>query len=148
MPHKHTVAASICAQLAMALATSCLRISGGARRHHKPLCCLEALNLACQGCMGAASQAAVQVSDPSFETAQSELSQLRAQLQKAQAAAGRSGAQNGGRAQVGAQTQHTSCSSPNSCLACLPADCRFLPSLDRVMYGVADHCNDSVALSC
>ncbi|CAK0771701.1 hypothetical protein CVIRNUC_003887 [Coccomyxa viridis] len=39
------------------------------------------------------------VSDPSFETAQSELSQLRAQLQKAQAAAGRSGPQNGGRAQ-------------------------------------------------
>ena len=50
--------------------------------------------------MRAATRAAVQASDPSFETAQSELSQLRAQLQKAQAAAGRSGVQNGGRAQV------------------------------------------------
>ena len=59
--------------------------------------------------MKAATRAAAQVSDPSFETAQSELSQLRAQLQKAQAAAGRSGPQNGGRGQVCAQTQRTGC---------------------------------------
>ena len=63
---------------------------------------IRPMTLTCRGCMRASSQAAVQVSDPSFETAQSELSQLRAQLHKAQAAAGRSGAQNGGRAQVGA----------------------------------------------
>ena len=71
--------------------------------------------------MRAASRAAVQVSDPSFETAQSELSQLRAQLQKAQAAAGRSGAQNGGRAQVGAQTLGHM--SPIPCLTRLLAVC-------------------------
>ena len=77
--------------------------------------------------MRAASQAIVQVSDPSFETAQSELSQLRAQLQKAQAAAGRTGTQNGGRAQVGAQTPHTCC--PFLRLPGLPYWAKFVAEL-------------------
>lgn len=88
------------------------------------------------------------MSDPSFETAQSELSQLRAQLQKAQAAAGRSGPQNGGRAQVCAQTQRTGCPFPTFCPACIPAQCRVLPSLGKVIYGAVEHCSTSVAPSC
>ena len=98
--------------------------------------------------MRAASQAAVQVSDPSFETAQSELSQLRAQLQKAQAAAGRSGTQNGGRAQVGAQTQRTSCSSPSSRPARLLADCSLSIYTGERDILFAEHCNNSAASSC
>ena len=43
----------------------------------------------------------LQVSDPSYETARSELGELRAQLKKAQAAAGRPAGQNGGMAKVG-----------------------------------------------
>ena len=51
----------------------------------------------------------VQVSDASSGTAQSELSQLRAQLQKAKVAAGRSSGQNGGRAKVGTQMNQERC---------------------------------------
>lgn len=51
----------------------------------------------------------MQVSDASFGTSQSELSQLRAQLRKAKAAAGRSSAQNGGRAKVGTQVIQIHC---------------------------------------
>ena len=100
--------------------------------------------------MRAASQSTVQVSDPSFETAQSELSQLRAQLQKAQAAAGRSSTQNGGRAQVCAQTQHTKCPFPR-----LPGLSRWvecikeLPSTAMLAWSCpVEHCGAWEALLC